>query len=305
LRRHALLDLRKNIFRSFLSNFILIIVLSNTRAIAACEIKNMNTRMKGFFTYIMVLLLASSCATNRKLTYFSNLTPGSNNTTEIKNNIEPKIQVDDLLGITVSSLSQESNNLFNNGAVTPPPTTIASSVVSSSAIKNEGYFVDKNGEVNLPVLGKIKLSGLTKEEAADKLTEEIKKSIKNPTVNVRFLNFKITVIGEVNKPATFTIPTEKITVLEALGLAGDMTAFGRRENVLLIREKDGVRSAVRVDFTNKDLLNSQYFYLQQNDVVYVEPVKAKVLQGSASSFYLPIISVVASVISVLIFSLNR
>jgi polysaccharide export outer membrane protein len=260
--------------------------------------------MKGFFTYIMVLLLASSCATNRKLTYFSNLTPGSNNTTEIKNNIEPKIQVDDLLGITVSSLSQESNNLFNNGAITPPPTTIASSVVSSAAIKNEGYFVDKNGEVNLPVLGKIKLLGLTKEEAADKLTDEIKKSIKNPTVNVRFLNFKITVIGEVNKPATFTIPTEKITVLEALGLAGDMTAFGRRENVLLIREKGGIRSAVRVDFTNKDLLNSQYFYLQQNDVVYVEPVKAKVLQSSASSFYLPIISVVASVISIFVFALR-
>jgi polysaccharide export outer membrane protein len=262
--------------------------------------------MKVFFTYVIVVLLASSCATNRKLTYFSNLDSKSDYKTEIKNDIEPKIQVDDLLGITVSSLSSESNTLFNNGSITAPAATIASSVGSPAAARSsEGYLVDKGGEVNLPVLGKIKLAGLTKEEAADKLTNEIKKSVKNPTVNVRFLNFKITVIGEVNRPATFTVPTEKITVLEALGLAGDMTAYGRRENVLLIREKEGVRSAVRVDFTNKDLLSSQYFYLQQNDVVYVEPVKAKELQSSSSNFYLPIISVAASVISVLVFALTR
>ncbi|MFD1871200.1 polysaccharide biosynthesis/export family protein [Hymenobacter bucti] len=253
----------------------------------------------------MIALLASSCASNRKLTYFSNLNAGSDNRTEIKNNIEPKIQADDLLGITVSSLSSESNTLFNNGTITAPAGTITGGGASPMAAKSgEGYLVDKSGEVNLPVLGKIKLAGLTKEEAGEKLTNEIKKSVKNPTVNVRFLNFKITVIGEVNRPATFTVPTEKVTVLEALGLAGDMTAFGKRENVLIIREKDGVRNAIRVDFTNKDLLNSQYFYLQQNDVVYVEPVKAKVLQGSASSFYLPIISVAVSLLSILVFALR-
>ena len=265
----------------------------------------MYTQMKSFFTYVVVVLLACSCATNRKLTYFDNLGSKLDYKTEISNNVEPKIQIDDLLGITVSSLSAESNTLFNNGAITAPASSISSSANSSALVRSgEGYLVDKSGEVNLPVLGKIKLVGLTKEEAAAKLTDEIKKSIKNPTVNVRFLNFKITVIGEVNRPATFTIPTEKITVLEALGLAGDMTVYGRRENVLLIREKDGVRSAIRVDFTNKDLLSSQYFYLQQNDVVYVEPVKAKRLQGSASNFYLPIISVVASIISILVFALR-
>lgn len=264
--------------------------------------------MKLFFTYAVVLLLVSSCASNRKLTYFNNLGPTSDFKTEIKNDIEPEIQVDDLLGITVSSLSAESNTLYNSGTIAPASSTIASSntTISPTAVRNgEGYLVDKAGYVSLPVLGKVKLAGLTKEQAAEKLTEEIRKSVKNPTVNVRFLNFKITVIGEVNRPSTFTVPTEKITVLEALGLAGDMTAFGRRENVLLIREKGGVRSAVRVDFTNKDLLNSPYFYLQQNDVVYVEPVKAKELQGSASSFYLPIVSVAVSIMSVLLFALTR
>ncbi len=255
---------------------------------------------------MMIALLASACTTNRRLTYFGNLNTGADYKSDIKNNIEPKIQADDLLGITVSSLSSESNTLFNNGTITAPAGTITSTGASPMAAKNgEGYLVDKSGEVNFPVLGKIKLAGLTKEEAAELLTNEIKKSVKNPTVNVRFLNFKITVIGEVNRPATFTVPTEKVTVLEALGLAGDMTAFGKRENVLIIREKDGVRSAVRVDFTNKDLLNSQYFYLQQNDVVYVEPVKAKGLQGSASSFYLPIISVAVSLLSILVFALRR
>ncbi|WP_233635791.1 polysaccharide biosynthesis/export family protein [Hymenobacter setariae] len=256
---------------------------------------------------MVIVLLASSCASSRKLTYFSNLDSKSDYKTEIKNEIEPKIQVDDLLGITVSSLSAESNMLYNSGTVATPASTISTSIASSptAARSGEGYLVDKSGEVNLPVLGKIKLAGLTKEQAAEKLTDEVKKTVKNPTVNVRFLNFKITVIGEVNRPATFTVPTEKITVLEALGLAGDMTAYGRRENVLLIREKDGIRSAIRVDFTNKDLLSSPYFYLQQNDVVYVEPVKSKELQGSSSSFYLPIISVAASVISVLVFALTR
>ncbi|RZK44512.1 MAG: sugar transporter [Hymenobacter sp.] len=262
--------------------------------------------MRFFFAYVLLVLLASSCATNRKLTYFSNLGEASDYKAEIKNDIEPKIQIDDLLGITVSSLSAESNTLFNNGTMTAPATTIASSAGSPVSMRNgEGYLVDKSGDVNFPVLGKIRLTGLTKEEAAEKLTNEIKKSVKNPTVNVRFLNFKITVIGEVNRPATFTVPTAKITVLEALGLAGDMTAFGRRENVLLIREKDGVRSAIRVDFTNKDLLSSPYFYLQQNDVVYVEPVKAKTLQGSASNFYLPIISTAVSIISILVFAFTR
>lgn len=262
--------------------------------------------MKFVFTCMMIALLASACTTNRRLTYFGNLNTGADYKSDIKNNIEPKIQADDLLGITVSSLSSESNTLFNNGTITAPAGTITSTGASPMAAKNgEGYLVDKSGEVNFPVLGKIKLAGLTKEEAAELLTNEIKKSVKNPTVNVRFLNFKITVIGEVNRPATFTVPTEKVTVLEALGLAGDMTAFGKRENVLIIREKDGVRSAVRVDFTNKDLLNSQYFYLQQNDVVYVEPVKAKGLQGSASSFYLPIISVAVSLLSILVFALRR
>jgi len=207
--------------------------------------------------YFTVLILLSSCS-QRNLVYFSDLPASSEFNTPVKNYIPPKIQSDDILSVSVSSLNPESNVLFNNVLL---PTTGNNTNVIADKI-NEGYIVDKNGSINFPVIGKIPLAGLTKEQATEKMTDLIKAHVKN---------FKVTVIGEVNKPSTFTVATEKINVLEALGLAGDMTAYGRRENVLIIREKDGVRSTSRINLNNKDVLNSAYFYLQQNDIVYVEP----------------------------------
>jgi polysaccharide export outer membrane protein len=149
------------------------------------------------------------------------------------------------------------------------PTTGNNTVIADKI--DNGYLVDKNGFINFPVIGKISLVGMTKEEATDKMTDLIKTQVKNPIVNVRFINFKVTVIGEVQKPATFITETEKINVLEALGLAGDMTVYGRRENVLVIREKEGVRTTTRLNLNSKSVFSSPYFYLQQNDIVYVEP----------------------------------
>ncbi len=214
--------------------------------------------------YFFVLLAFCSCS-KRNLVYLSDMSPSDANT-PIKNYISPKIQPDDILSIAVSSLSAESNVLFNNVLL---PASGGASMLANKL--NDGYLVDKDGFINFPVIGKISLAGLSKEEAAEKMTEQIKAHVKNPIVNVRFLNFKITVIGEVNKPATFNTSTDKINVLEALGLAGDMTSFGRRENVLIIREKDGVRSTSRLNLNNKEVLSSPYYYLQQNDIVYVEP----------------------------------
>jgi polysaccharide export outer membrane protein len=241
--------------------------------------------------------MISSCA-KRNLVYFSDLSASSNNDTPIKNQLQLKIQPDDLLSITVSSLNTESNILFNNVIV---PTTAQTTTGGISRKVNEGYLVDKSGAINFPVIGKVLLAGLTKEQAIEKMTNEIKVHVKNPIVNVRFLNFKVTVIGEVNSPSSFTVDTEKINVLEALGLAGDMTEFGKRENVLIIREKDGVRTTARINLNNKEVLNSPYFYLQQNDVIYVEPSnRAKVAQTDPSNRYIPfwttLISTVAFVV---------
>lgn len=251
---------------------------------------------KKFLKFIFFLLI-SSCAPTRNVVYFSDLKEPANYTEEIKNKISPKIQPDDLLSVTVSSLNPESNVLFNNGIL---QTIGSTSNAGATGRVNDGYLVDKDGAINFPVLGSVVLGGLTKEQATDKMVDEIKKSVKNPIVNVRFLNFRITVIGEVNRPATFTVPSERINLLEALGLAGDLTIYGKRENILIIREKDGVRSATRIDLTSKSILNSPSFYLQQNDIIYVEPVKAKSIQTGNASIYLPIISSLVSLISVVL-----
>jgi polysaccharide export outer membrane protein len=231
--------------------------------------------------------------------YFNDLGKSAEYKTPIENISTTRIQPDDLLSITVSSLNPGSNVLFNSGTL-PPSSSTDAAIVNRA---NEGYLVDKNGFVNLPVIGKIKLGGLSKEEANNLLTNKLTEYLKDPIVNIRFLNFKVTVIGEVNNPSSFTILNEKINVLEALGLAGDMTAFGKRENVLIIREKEGIRSATRINLNNKEVLNSPYFYLQQNDIVYVEPEnRTKVAQTSASNRFIPI--VVAAITAVAIYISN-
>ncbi|RZJ58414.1 MAG: sugar transporter [Hymenobacter sp.] len=245
-----------------------------------------------------IFLAINACGPSRNITYFSNLKATGNTTEEIKNRTDPKIQSDDLLSITVSSLNPEANLLFNSGILQSASSTAGAAPTASKL--NEGYLVDKNGAINFPVLGAIKLAGLTKEQATDKMTVEIKHHIKDPIVNIRFLNFRITVIGEVNRPSTFTIPTERVNLVEALALAGDMTAYGKRENVLIIRESDGVRTTTRVDLNDKEALNSPYYYLQQNDILYVEPAKIKQLQGGSGSFYLGIASASISILSLFI-----
>ncbi|MCP2044249.1 polysaccharide biosynthesis/export family protein [Pontibacter sp. HSC-36F09] len=259
--------------------------------------------MKIRFVYLIALLCFVSC-TPRNLAYFSDLQESSEYTEKIQNSNIAKIQPDDLLSISVTSPSPEANALFNRGE------NITTGIVSNYSISSgttnnlyrEGYLVDENGFINFPVLGKVALAGLTRNEAIEKFSKELQPHLKDPIINIRFLNYKITVVGEVNRPATFTIPTQKINILEALGMAGDMTAFGKRENVLVIREEDGVRKMTRLNLNSKDVLNSPYFYLQQNDVVYVEPDKMKQVQASTNT---RTISIIASVTSLLIVIATR
>ena len=234
---------------------------------------------------LVVAILIPGCS-KRDLVYFSDLPSSETFEMPIKNYIQPTIQPDDILSITVSSLNPESNVLFNNVIL---PTTANSGMAIAATKVSEGYLVDKSGFVNFPVIGKVMLAGLSKEQATEKMTSEIKQHVKSPIINIRFINFKITVIGEVRQPSTFTVATEKINVLEALGLAGDMTAYGKRENVLIIREQQGVRKSARINLNNKDVLNSPYFYLQQNDIVYIEPEsRAKVAETAPGNRYIPI-----------------
>lgn len=191
---------------------------------------------------------------------------------------EPIIQPDDILAININTTDPAAtvsinsrNGVYVNGGNNPQ---------NGSANPLAGYLVDKNGDVDLPVLGTIKLSGFTTLQAREAIKERAKHSFVDPVVDVRFSNFKITVIGEVNHPASYIIPNEQVTLLDAIGYAGDLTIYGRRTNVLLIRKgANGKNVSVRIDMTKKEMLNSPYFYLKQNDIIYVEPLKTKVLNN--------------------------
>lgn len=252
--------------------------------------------MKSKLFYLLLLIAVSSGCAKRNLVYFSDIESGGDFSVKVANIIEPQIQTDDLIKITVSSLNPESNLLFNAGVLNS--TGNATNVVASPL--NEGYLVDTNGEINFPVLGQVKLGGLNKEQAIEEMAFRLREYVKDPIVNIRFLNFKVTVIGEVNRPSTFTVPTEKINILEALGLAGDMTAYGKRENVLIIREKDGIRSATRLNLNDRAVLSSPYYYLTQNDVIYVEPDKMKAVQININPNRSQLIAISSSVLVALI-----
>jgi len=237
----------------------------------------------------LLLLLFASCRSKRDLVYFKDLPDSVAVQTPIPDIAETKIQAGDILKITVSTLNPESNTLFNSGTL--QTLNDSRNLNNTGQVGAEGYLVDKGGYISFPVIGQIKLAGLTRDGARKEMIQQLGNYVKDPIVNIRFLNFKITVIGEVTQPSTFTIPNEKVNILEALGMAGDMTPYGKRENVLLIREENGQRTMVKLDMRRKDIMNSPYFYLRQNDIVYVEPTKYRDPSGDRT---LRIITAVAS-----------
>ena len=180
---------------------------------------------------------------------------------------------------------------------------------SSAAINNAapslvqttapGYLVDATGAIEMPLIGTLKVSGLTTMEAKELIKKKIANYLKEPTVNVRFLNYKISVLGEVVHPSVYVIPNETITLPEALALAGDMTIYGKRENVLVIRDDNGKKIFGRVDLTTRDIYNSPYYYLHENDIVYVEPGKGRIAQTDKVYQLLPVVLSALSLISVI------
>ena len=256
--------------------------------------------MRIFIGYLIVLLLLSSCG-RRNLAYFSDVYDNNEVAQLLPLVPETKIQPDDILSISVTTINQEANALFNTGEVIEQGSTVDYRNTKSNLYR-EGYLVDKNGNVDFPVIGLIKLGGLTKIEAKDFLNEKLLKIVKDPIINIRFLNFKITVVGEVNRPDTFTIPSEKITIFQALGMAGDMTAYGKRNNVLVMREDKGALRFKRINLNSKDVLRSTYFYLKPNDIVYVEPVRAKAIQATANT---QLLAIATSILTIIVLVVSR
>ena len=244
---------------------------------------------RNYIYYALCIILLSGCA-KRNLVYFSDLTSKNEITTKIMNDGVPKIIENDILSITVNSTSPESNVLFASAT---------NNIGANGLYEREGYRVNSDGKIKFPVLGEIKVEGLNIVQAQSLIESELNKFVNNSVVNVKFLNFRVTVIGEVNTPSTFVVPNEKINLLEALGLAGDMTPYGKRENVLIIREIDGKRTMARVNLNKQSVLNSPYFYLKQNDVIYIEPDKTKSIEYSNSSNTMPLVVAAISAVAVL------
>lgn len=248
----------------------------------------------------VVLALFSSCRTSDKVAYFQDLKEVHHmNLTNSEANYEAKICTDDQLAIFVSSIDPDAVAVFNLPLTTfmqPGQKSVSTTPVVQS------YLVDNKGDIKFPVLGTVHVAGLTRREVADMLQEKISVYAKNPLVSIIIQNFKISVLGEVNRPGTISIANERLSVLDALGLAGDLTIYGDRTNVALIRDNNGKKEYITLDLTSSEIFKSPYFYLQQNDVLYVEPNRAR--KGNSkyninSQYKLTLVSTLVSAFSVL------
>jgi polysaccharide export outer membrane protein len=227
----------------------------------------------------------SSCINTKKAIYFRDQTDGTiRASASIPQTI---IEPNDILGIQVSSLNQDASSAFN---VVNREDAFATTLTGT---RNEagGYLVTKSGDISFPILGNIHVAGLNKDQLTDSITHMLndRKLLIEPIVTIRMLNFKVTVLGEVEKPSVIPVPSEKISLLEALGMAGDITINGRRDNVLVIREEPGRKVVKRLNLNSSDLFTSPYYYLQSNDIVYVEPNKAKVRSGSNTAMWVSVV----------------
>ncbi len=263
--------------------------------------------MSRFFKPVLLATLAlllSGCASYKDIVYFQDI--DERTLKPLLNEYEATIKKDDRLAIVVSGSDKTVTAPYN--LTLTELTTSAGTSAYGPENATLSYLVDSEGNIEFPILGKIHVEGMTRNELVQYLTREIGKDVKDPIVYVNFKNFKFTVLGEVRAPGTYTIDSEKINVLQALGRAGDLNLTAMREGILLIREVDGVQKHYKIDLKSSDLLESPYFYLQQNDVIYVPPSPTRVAQGTAATgLWSSMLSTISSAISIitLIVALQR
>lgn len=236
-------------------------------------------------SFLIIPLLFSSCADLKNTVYFD----GQRDSSVRSLTLAPVtyIQGNDLLSITVSSLNPLSTSIFNaaNNSI------ISGTVTDGTSLQAQGYLVNSDGLIQFPVLGDLKVSGLTTNQIRQTITRQLtdRKLLVDPIVSVRQLNFKVSILGEVGHPTVINVPSEKISLLEALSLAGDITLYGKKDNVLVIREEKGGRKINRLNLNTNALFSSPYYYLKSNDIVYVQANKAKVASTSRGTYVLPIV----------------
>ncbi|PUZ26242.1 hypothetical protein DCC81_18635 [Chitinophaga parva] len=265
---------------------------------------------------IAVVFSMVACSSAKRMGYFQDV-PDSLTSKAVAQAVykSPTVQVDDILQITVQTLDPGATMAINqpNSASWPlagsgaasgtPGGGTGAAVVPNTGSAVSGFLVDHDGNIELPLVGKVQVKDKTTDEVRELVRQKAAQFYKDPVVNVRLANFKITVLGEVNRPSTYIMPSEKVTLLDALGMAGDMTIYGRRENVMVIREENGQKQFARFDLNNSNLFTSPFYYLKQGDVVYVEPNKQKVTGTDVSAVRR--ISIITAVTTLAIVLLTR
>ena len=255
------------------------------------------TTFKRSLVVISTLLLLSSCVSRKEIVYFQGLDKAE---TTLKENQQNSLHIkqNDLLTISVSAPEQEAALPFNLPVIGVPQGGAELGGLSVNGRQQmQTYLVDSDGNIEFPVLGTVNVAGLNRQQLATKLKTEITEYVQDPIVNVRIVNFQVSVLGEVARPGTFDIRDEYLSLPKALGFAGDLTIYGRRNNVLVMREDNGKKIHEYLDLTDPNVINSPFYYLQQNDVVYVEPNGAQMQSASYNrnaGVYISIASVLIS-----------
>jgi polysaccharide biosynthesis/export protein len=254
------------------------------------------TQLITLFTFTLLLI---GCSSQKEIAYFNGL--NSNSADSINRKFykihEARICPGDMLSITVTGLDPLAVAPFNLPLVSYA-TPGSDQLYSAPTLQS--YLVDINGNINFPVIGTIKVAGLSKSQAIKYLNEQLSPYLKNAIVTIQFMNYKVTVLGEVLRPGQYAISNERITILDALGLAGDMTIYGKRNNVLITRENNGKLEFVRLNLNSDEIFKSPYFYLQQNDVIYVEPNSVKSIGSQNISLYLSAVSTLVTTVAVIL-----
>lgn len=244
------------------------------------------------YLLVMIPLTVSACSTVKDITYFQNRV--IDKPEKIDRHAGIVIQPKDMLSIVVSSRNPELVAMFN----LPVVSYQAGSEIVTGGYSQRlmGYVVDNDGNIDFPVLGMLKVSGLTRWELSEKIKDQLvgEGLLSDAVVTVEFLNFKVSVIGEVNSPGTYNVEGDKVTILQAISLAKDLTIFGERTNVSVIRERNGERTIYQIDLCDVSLFNSPAYYLQQNDIVYVEPSRIKARQSTTDDKALRMTSILVS-----------
>ncbi len=258
-------------------------------------------RTTNLYFFLLLAFFIASCGDVHKATYFD--TQGD---ARIKSNVQipqTSIQPNDILGISVSSLNPEASAIFN----TPNFSYANVNTANGATLQATGFLVNADGNIQFPILGSVKAAGFSANQLRVKITDSLlnRKLLVDPIVSVRLLNFKVTVLGEVARPTVVNVVNEKITLLEALGLAGDITIYGKKDHVMVIREEDGIKDIKYLNLNSSEIFTSPYYYLKSNDIVYVEPTKARVNSATNSAQIIPIVLSALSVAAIIIDRVTR